>query len=140
MPTELGRPSRHRFGLECTPTSATIFRQPIINSRAVDAQRLRYNFRALAILHASDRARSHFFERLVIQLARVSVKLISSYLIANVFKRLTHLRSRPARKRWQGLFSLDQEIADLVTIELSRPIDHGQGTRIAGSAHNLCEL
>jgi hypothetical protein len=32
---------------------------------------LRYNFRALANLHASDRARSHFFERLVIQLARV---------------------------------------------------------------------
>src|SRR5215472_5451363 len=96
MPTELGRPSRHRFGLECTPTSATIFRQPIINSRAVDAQRLRYNFRALAILHASDRARSHFFERLVIQLARVILPhaVGESYSILRVKRNVGLLTAR----------------------------------------------
>src|SRR5215469_7828609 len=96
MPTELGRPSRHRFGLECAPTSATIFRQPIINSRAVDAQRLRYNFRALSILHASDRARSHFFERLVIQLARVILPhaVGESYSILRVKRNVGLLTAR----------------------------------------------
>jgi hypothetical protein len=96
MPAQLWRTSRHRFGLECVPTPATIFRQPIINSSAVDAQRLRHHFWTLSILHTSNRARSHFFERLVIQLARVilSHTLGESYSILRVKRNVGLLTAR----------------------------------------------
>jgi hypothetical protein len=57
---------------------------------------LRYNFRALSILHASDRARSHFFERLVIQLARVILPhaLGESYSILRVKRNVGLLTAR----------------------------------------------
>src|SRR6202023_798793 len=69
--TQFGRSSKQRLGLQRSPSTSPILRQPSIYSTAVYHQRSRHNLGIFASLYATHGADTHRFQRRVIQFASI---------------------------------------------------------------------
>jgi hypothetical protein len=68
---QFGRSSKQRLGLQRSPSTSPILRQPSIYSTAVYPQRSRHTLGIFASLYTTHGADAHRFQRRVIQLASI---------------------------------------------------------------------
>src|SRR6266481_3565853 len=64
---DLHRPTLQGPGLQCTPTTTAVSREPGINAASGKAQRLDHRFWALARLHSFNRTNPNLLQRLMVE-------------------------------------------------------------------------
>src|SRR5260370_42081533 len=128
---EFRRTPEQRLGLQRSPATTSILRQPAIDRRTIDTQNTGNNFRAFTILNTTHRTLTHCLQRGVIQPSRVVLphaqresysrrhvkKSLLTYVLINIsdsppawrsWASLTHRRRslasrRPSRMTWSVL-------------------------------------